>query len=237
MSRRRGLVTSGFLRSQRLLGLNISDSLPNKRWDKASSRKTEIFTSKNKSKERPIFFFLRANVNVVTALPVQMCVCVFHFSCGVSDKSLCICARTHTHTLQYAGCHSYQNANLTASLLQTTFTQKKRVALPSIHPFIHSSTCPPIVEKWNTLKRSYTTQSMPVCVCVLNIRVYVACMHIAMATSRSNWRHHFKTTFTASKERKKRTQSEHTHTLSSCYWCGLIFRWAHPIRSTGSSGT
>lgn len=105
-----------------------------------------------------------------------MCVCVFHFSCGVSDKSLCICARTHTHTLQYAGCHSYQNANLTASLLQTTFTQKKRVALPSIHPFIHSSTCPPIVEKWNTLKRSYTTQSMPVCVCVY--LTYVCTLHV-----------------------------------------------------------
>lgn len=170
---------------------------------------------------------------------LSQCRCVFVFfifHAGYLTK-VCVYVRAHTHTLQYAGCHSYQNANLTASLLQTTFTQKKRVALPSIHPFIHSSTCPPIVEKWNTLKRSYTTQSMPVCVCVLNIRVYVACMHIAMATSRSNWRHHFKTTFTASKERKKRTQSEHTHTLSSCYWCGLIFRWAHPIRSTGSSGT
>lgn len=156
-----------------------------------------------------------------------MCVCVFHFSCGVSDKS--ICARTHTHTLQYVGCHSYQNANLTASLLQTTFTQKKSCSSfhSSLHPLFYLSTYCWKMEHIEALL--YNTIHASVCVCVLNIRVYVACMHIAMATSRSNWRHHFKTTFTASKERKKRTQSEHTHTKL------LLLVWSHIPLSTPHS--
>lgn len=173
---------------------------------------------------------------------LSQCRCVFVFfifHAGYLTK-VCVYVRAHTHThATVCWLPQLPKRQPHCVIASDNLHTKKRVALPSIHPFIHSSTCPPIVEKWNTLKHSYTTQSMPVCVCVcvLNIRVYVACMHIAMATSQSNWRHHFKTTFTASKEKETDSKWTHTHTLSSCYWCGLIFRWAHPIRSTGSSGT
>lgn len=107
-----------------------------------------------------------------TALPLQMYVCIFHFLMQCACRCVCV------YTPKYVGCHSYQNANLTASLLQTTFTQKKR-CFPPIHPSIHS----PVHllfksgSSVNFLYFSYTTHYLCVCMCVYTSYVCVHCMY------------------------------------------------------------
>lgn len=107
---------------------------------------------------------------------LSQCRCVFVFFIFHAGYLTKVYVRAHTHT-RYS--MLVATVTETPTSLRHCFRQpshKKRVALPSIHPFIHSSTCPPIVEKWNTLKRSYTTQSMPLCVCVY--LTYVCTLHV-----------------------------------------------------------
>lgn len=109
-----------------------------------------MFTSKEKSKGGE-----NRLVNIVTALLLQMC---FYFSLFMPCVCLCVCM------LQYAGCHSYQNANLTASLLETTFTQKW-VAFP---PFVPPSTHLPVYLLFKTGSSSSCT---PESLCVYTLYV------------------------------------------------------------------
>lgn len=115
--------------------LNVADSLPTSaQQQKGSDWKTKIFTSKNKSKERQIFL---DNHEYCHCSPsADVCLCFSFFTqCACQSVCMCVCK------LQYVGCHSYQNANLTASLLQTTFTQKKSCfsSHSSLHPLIYLS--------------------------------------------------------------------------------------------------
>lgn len=75
-------------------------------------------------------------------------------------------------TLQYVGCHSYQNANLTASLLQTTFTHKKELLYL---PFIPPSTHLPVHLFCLKMELSLTQHSLCLCVrlCVCVCTLYV----------------------------------------------------------------
>lgn len=109
---------------------------------------------------------------------LSQCRCVFVFfifHAGYLTK-VCVYVRAHTHTLQYAGCHSYQNANLTASLLQTTFTQKKSCSSfhSSLHPLFYLSTYCWKMEHIEALLHN----TIHACVCVCVYLTYVCTLHV-----------------------------------------------------------
>lgn len=114
---------------------NVPDEPPNNRSAAGErDRRTEMFTSKNNSKERQNLFCRQMWILSLVTLPVQMYVCVV-------SLCVCVCAR---YSIPVATV-TKTPTSLRHCFRQPSHTKKKGALFPPIHPSIRSSTCPAIV--------------------------------------------------------------------------------------------